>query len=183
MKLNLFITDGETGNSVYVDMVPMSKEDAISTTKDPIWQTSWLSEYISDPKKQKYALKTKDNELVALAAYEIQKEFITVFIIYMESHPESNPTMTDHKKYFGIGKALIAYGIALSVNNGCGGCVAFEAKTPELAEHYYRDFGALPLPSFHTMRAPRFIIEGNAAINIISDFLEEGSDSNGEQDH
>lgn len=180
MKLNLYITERESGKPVSVNMVRMSKSDAQSTIKDPKWQTSWLSDYISDPKKQKYALKTKDKELVALAAYEIQQEYITVFIIYMESHPESNPTMTDQKKYVGIGKALIAFGIALSVNNGCKGCVAFEAKTPELAEHYYKDFGAMPLPSFHSMRAPRFIIEGNAAINIISDFLDERSDSNGE---
>ena len=67
--------------------------------------------------------------------------------ILFESHPDSNPTITKTRKYTGIGKAMIAYGIALSVNNGCEGCVMCEAKTSSLAKHYVEDFTHI-LPNF-----------------------------------
>ena len=53
--------------------------------------------------------------------------------------------MTKMKKYDGIGRLLIAFGIKLSIDNGCGGDVTFQAKTPELAKHYVKDFGAFPV--------------------------------------
>lgn len=52
---------------------------------------------------EKYALKTSNGELVALAAYEILENDVMVHIIYIESQPESNPTIVGHsKKYQGI---------------------------------------------------------------------------------
>lgn len=62
----------------------------------------------------KYALKTKEGELAALAAYEILENNVMVHITYIESQPESNPTIVGHsKKYFSIGRVLIMYGIKL----------------------------------------------------------------------
>ncbi|MFR3223656.1 MAG: hypothetical protein ACLTOI_04155 [Faecalibacterium sp.] len=52
-----------------------------------------------------------------------------VHITYIESQPESNPTIVGHsKKYQGIGRVLIAYGIKLSIDHECGGTVTFEAQ-------------------------------------------------------
>ena len=79
--------------------------------------------------------------------------------------------MVEAEKYIGIGKAMIAFGIALSCNHGCEGCVVFEAKTSELAEHYIRDFGAIPLSSFGGPQ--RFMLEGDTAYAIVSEFLKE----------
>lgn len=94
-----------------------------------------------------------------------------VRITYIESQPESNPTIVGHsKKYFGIGRILIAYGIKLSIDHGCGGTVTFEAKVPELAEHYVCDLGAVPLPSFDG--APRFELSGEAAMNVFIIYLK-----------
>ena len=113
----------------------MKKTDATQTEKEPPWQTSWLSDYIQHRKFEKYALKTDMGELVALAAYEVLENDVMVHITYIESQPKSNPTIVGHsKKYSGIGRVLIAYGIKLSIDHDCGGTVTFEAKVPELAE-------------------------------------------------
>ena len=45
-----------------------------------------------------------------------------------------------------------------------------EAKVPELAEHYIRDYGACPLPSFGG--APRYELSGEAAMNIFVTYLK-----------
>lgn len=169
MRLQLYIIRADTGEKVLTRMSPMTKKDMQETITPPVWQTAWDSEYISDSQKLKFALKTADGELIALGAYGINKRFVTVEIIYIESQPRSNPTMTSSKKYLGIGKAMLAFGIALSVNNECGGCVTFDAKTSELAQHYVKDFGAVPIFPYNGV--PRFMIEGEASMAIISSFL------------
>lgn len=64
---------------------PMTPQDAATTTKKPRWQTDWTSEYISKGKFDAYGLKTRVGELVALGAYEISEDVVTVHIVYMES--------------------------------------------------------------------------------------------------
>lgn len=53
-----------------------------------------------------------------------------------------------------LARALIAYGIKLSVDSGFHGDVTLDAKTPELAKHYERDFGAIPIPRRGNGTAP-----------------------------
>ena len=109
--------------------------------------------------------------MVALAAYEILENDVMVHITYIESQSESNPTIVGRsKKYSGIGRVLIAYGIKLSIDHDCGGTVTFEAKVLELVEHYVRDFGAAPLPSFGG--APRYELSGEAAMNVFITYLK-----------
>ena len=149
----------------------MIQSDARITGKKPVWQTDWTSDYLQDPRFEKYALKTVSGELVALAAYETLENDVMVHLTYIESPPDSNPTIVGHsQKYEGIGRVLIAYGIKLSIDHGCGGTVTFEAKVPELAEHYVRDFGACPLPSFGG--APRYELSGESAMNIFITYLK-----------
>ena len=40
-----------------------------------------------------------------------------VYIEYIESHPESNPTLTTERKYLDIGRMMIADKAALSLFN------------------------------------------------------------------
>lgn len=102
----------------------------------------------------------------------MQESSLLVHIVYMESQPKSNPNIAGCKrKYRGIGQLLIAYGIKLSVDHGFGGDVVLAAKTPELARHYEKDFGAVRLPSFRSS-APRFLIADEAAKNIFFRYLE-----------
>ena len=66
----------------------MKRTDAIQTEKEPVWQTDWTSDYIQRSSFEKYALKTTNGELVALAAYEILQRDVMVHITYIESQPE-----------------------------------------------------------------------------------------------
>ena len=137
-----FIIKTDGSQNISVKIVRMKKSDAVQTEKEPVWQT-----------------------------YEILENDMMVHITYIESQPESNPTIVGHsKKYQGIGRVLIAYGIKLSIDHECGGTVTFEAKAPELAEHYVRDYGACPLPSFGG--APRYELSGEAAMNIFVTYLK-----------
>lgn len=65
---------------------------------------------------------------------------------------------------------MIAYGIKLSIDHGLAGDVVLEAKTPELAQHYERDFGVVKLPSFESS-APRYLIADEAAKRIFFTYL------------
>ena len=55
---------------VPVAIEPMTPQDAALTDREPLWQTSWTSEYLADENYEKYAARVGD-ELIALAAYEI----------------------------------------------------------------------------------------------------------------
>ena len=55
---------------VLVAIEPMTAQDAALTDREPLWQTSWTSEYLADENYEKYAARVGD-ELIALAAYEI----------------------------------------------------------------------------------------------------------------
>lgn len=63
----------------------------------------------------KYAVKA-GNDLIALAAYELYQDKAYVYLLYAESTPNSNPTMTskDRRKYSGIEKVILAFGIKTS---------------------------------------------------------------------
>lgn len=153
---------------VPVEIVPLSAEDAHKTNLPPYWQTDWESDYILSAQFDKYAVKC-GSELLALGAYELLSNSLVVHIVYMEAQPESNPTMTENRKYAGIGRLLIAYGIKLSIDNGLTGDVVLEAKTTQLARHYERDFGAVALPSFGS--TPRYLIADEAAKRIFFTYL------------
>ena len=118
-------------------------------------------------------MKSGKGELIALASYEIIQNRLVIHIVYMESQPESNRVMTDKKKYNGIGKALIAFGIKLSVEHGFGGDVILEPKTDELKMHYINDFNGIVLPSFHGDIPCSILIADSAAVSIISDYIVE----------
>lgn len=170
MRFVPYIFD-KAGNQIHVDIVPLQAADAARTNAEPKWQTSWTSEYISSDEYDKYAVKLGE-ELIALGAYEILQTSVVVHIVYMEAHPASNPTFVGkERKYFGIGRLLIAQGIKISIDNGLRGDVVLEAKTSELAKHYERDFGAVKLPVY-SADAPRFMIADDAAKNIFFSYLE-----------
>ena len=149
----------------------MTPQNAALTDREPLWQTSWASEYLANEGYEKYAARVGD-ELIALAAYEILPTALVVHIVYMEAQPESNPTLdSGSPKYREIGRLLIAYGIKLSIDNGFAGDVVLEAKTTALANHYVKDFGAVALPAFSTS-APRLLIADEAAKQLFFRYLE-----------
>lgn len=169
MQFAPFILREDDRSKIPVIFTEMTKDDSEVTVKDPLWQSNWTNSTLK--KHKRFSLKTEDKELVALAAYEIKKELVHVRIVYMESHPDSNPTLTKDRKYIGIGRVLIAFGIKLSVDCGFEGNVTFEAKTPELAKHYERDFGAVRVSSYGSI-APRYTLLENEARSIFVSYLE-----------
>ena len=169
VRFQPFVYDKEK-QQLPVTIVPMTEQDAEQTDEHPLWQTSWSSEFLADPRLEKYAAKI-GNELVALAAYEILENALIVHLAYMEAQPESNPTLNEgNPKYTGIGRLMIAYGIKLSIDNGLTGDVVLEAKTTSLARHYEQDFGAILLPTFQSS-APRYLIADEAAKRIFFTYL------------
>lgn len=169
------IIDAKTGEQISVSVNLASDSDMLVTKEFPEWQTDWTSIYLASPDIEKYAVKTDQGELVALAAYEKQKQYAVVYILYMESAPASNPTMMprNERKYVGIGELLIAYGIKLSVDYGCGGCIVFEAKTDELARHYENDFRAKRIFSLNSGGPKRYMLADDGAREIFRKFLKE----------
>ena len=164
-----FVYDA-ANHQVPVVIEPMTPQDAASTDREPLWQTSWASEYLANEGYKKYAARVGD-KLIALAAYEILPTALVVHIVYMEAQPESNPTLDGGTpKYSGIGRLLIAYGIKLSIDSGLTGDVVLEAKTTSLAKHYEEDFGAVLLPTFQSS-APRYLIADEAAKRIFFTYL------------
>ena len=130
-----------------------------------------MSEYLQDEALEKYALEIViTGELIGLGAYRNMPEGVLVYVEYIESAPESNPTLSQTRKYLGIGAALLAYGIQLSVDYGYGGAIYLKAKTSEIREHYIKDFGAIPF----SRRDPfLLLIDGEAAQNLFSQYLRE----------
>ena len=159
------------GNKMSVIIRTMRRSDAERTKSEPVWQTDWTSEYIETSLYEKYAVETANGELIALGMYEVLERALVVRVVYMESQPESNPTLTRQKKYQGIGKAMIAFGIQLSIDANCNGVVVFEAKTDELEQHYIRDFGARPVASLYPDGPKTFMIADQAAKDIFSSYL------------
>lgn len=134
MVLQYYVIESATGKHINIEVDAASKDDLEITRSG--WQTVWDTDFILDPQKEKYVAKTEEGEIVALGAYRVREGSVAVYIAYIESQPESNPTLTRQKKYQGIGKAMIAFGIQLSIDANCNGVVVFEAKTDELEEHY-----------------------------------------------
>ena len=169
MQFKPFVFD-TMNRQVSVSIEPMLPSDAKATNQSPVWQTSWTSDFLAEERFEKYAAKV-NGKLIALAAYEVLQNSLIVHIVYMEAHPESNPTLDDGQpEYTGIGRLMIAYGIKLSIDNGFAGDVVLEAKTTSLAKHYEKDFGAVRLPAFGSS-APRYLIADEAAKRIFFTYL------------
>lgn len=170
-----FVIQSDTGEFISVAITPASKADLAATHEPSEWQTDWTSEYLSAPGVDKYAVKTMNDEMIALAAYQIRGRSAYVYIIYAESAPHSNPIMKTKlkRRYYGIGELIIAYGIKYSIDHGCRGDVVFDAKTDELARHYEADFHAQRIPSLKFGGPKRYMLADEGAWRLFSKFLKE----------
>ena len=90
MTLQYFVTASETGEKIPVEIDRSTLADLAVTKSN--WQTDWTSEFIRDPSLEKYTARTEFGEIVALGAYRETESSMFVYIEYIESHPESNPT-------------------------------------------------------------------------------------------
>ena len=169
MTLQYFVTASETGEKIPVEIDRSTLADLAVTKSN--WQTDWTSEFIRDPSLEKYTARTEFGEIVALGAYRETESSMFVYIEYIESHPESNPTLVTQQKYLDIGRMMIAFGIQLSIYSGKNGVVTFEAKTDELARHYIRDFGAIRIFSKQSGGPITLMIADQAALTLFNTYL------------
>ncbi len=162
------------GARVAASIEPATQADLEQTRRQPHWQTDWTSDYLADPAIEKYALKTGEQQLAALGAYRVVGRQAYVYIVYVESAPSSNPTLTakPQREYDGVGEVMLAFGIKFSIDSGCRGDILFEAKTDELAEHYARDFRARLVAGLPG-GPKRFMLADEDAWRLFSKFLTE----------
>lgn len=170
MEISYHVMDAASGAQIPAQIRPATQKDFQRTVREQ-WQTSWLSGFIQDEALEKYALEITDSkELVGLGAYRDVPDGLLVYVEYIESAPSSNPTIKRDRKYRGIGAALLAYGVQLSVDYGYGGAIYLKAKTTEIREHYIRDYGAEP---FSRADPYLLLLEGDAARRLFSQYLKE----------
>jgi hypothetical protein len=178
MEFSPYVIDARTGKAIPVTIEPAVRADLEATNRDPKWQTDWDSDYLADPAIDRFAVKSRERELIALGAYQIRGNRAYVYILYVESAPHSNPTIKPRgeRKYIGIGALLLAFGIKYSIDHGCRGDVVFEAKTDALARHYETDFHAIRIPSENAGGPKRYMLADEYAWAMFSRFLKEGTE-------
>ena len=149
--------------------VSEATQEDFEKTRD--WQTRWTSRAVKKM-PNKVALRRTDNEeLLGLMSYEEQDGNFAVEIIYLENAAHSNANLlhmrNEEKKYIGIARALFAYAIKVSLDDGYGGVLFFRAKSDKHVEYYSKNFGARTLGRYDPYR---MAIWEEAAMEIISDY-------------
>ena len=163
-----YIVESQTSAKLPASIREATAADFEQTAQEH-WQTDWRTDFIQDAALEKYALELDaTRELVGLAAYRDMPEGVLVYVEYMESAPSGNPTLSKPRKYAGIGAALLAFGIQLSIDYGYGGAIYLKAKTTQLREHYMRNYGAIPFSRFDPFL---LLIDGDAARELFGQYL------------
>ena len=169
--MKLFVLD-IGGNEVPTYVSHATAGDLQATTK---WQTKWTSKAAQDMPNKVALRRTDTNELLGLMAYTVDDAILAVEIIYVESADHSNANLLHkiggEKKYIGIARALFAYAVSISMENGYDGVLVFKAKTSELVEYYIREFGASHVGSYDPFR---LVIWEDAARELI-DYFERSN--------
>lgn len=177
--LNLFVLEYATNAKIPAVVKDATEQDLMATKN---WQTAWTTPYAKQL-PNKVALHRMDNdELLGLMSYELDEDGLAVEILYLENARHSNANLLHleggSKKYFGIAKALFAYAIQISLDEGFDGILIFKAKTSELLDYYMSNFGARQVASYDPFR---LVIWEDAAATILSDFITEVRDNGSER--
>ena len=169
MQLNLFVRQTEDRQKVPV--VAAAAQDAdLRQTVTAGWQTNWKTSTVKRF-PNKVALKTESGELLGLMSYICDEKFLAVEVVYLENQPQSNANLLhitgESKRYNGIAKALFAYAVNQSLENGFDGVVLFKAKTDTLLEYYIREFGARQVGRYDPFR---LVLWEDAAQKLIEEY-------------
>ena len=89
MLLQYFVTENKTGACIPVEITPATQSDLLVTKSG--WQSDWTSDFIRDSQLEKRVAKAASGEIIALGAYREDQNGISIFIVNMEAHPQSNP--------------------------------------------------------------------------------------------
>lgn len=169
--LGLFVLDACSGEKIPAVVEEATGQD-LAATRD--WQTSWKTPFAVGLPNKVALRRTDDGELLGLMSYELDEKGLAVEVIYMESVRHSNANLLyaegEHKKYYGIAKALFAYAVQMSLDAGFDGILVFKAKPSELLKYYVRAFGARRAAAYDLLR---MILWEDVAERIIVEFRKD----------
>ena len=89
-SLNPYVLD-EENQKVYLILEEASPRTLVKSKRNG--NHTGGTGYLEDPRLLRYTAKTTENELVGLAAYEISKQYVAVYMPYIETARHSNPTI------------------------------------------------------------------------------------------
>ncbi|MCL2078323.1 MAG: hypothetical protein FWH17_00615 [Oscillospiraceae bacterium] len=164
-KLTPCLVEAATGK-VLQTTFSLATADDISGLKDKGWRFDWADAGLSYCNIYKLQIKG-DDVIQGLVAAEIIRG--AVYVRLMESAPHNQ---SSNKAYEGVGGHLFAIAIKLSIALDFGGYICFEAKNPELAEHYAVQFGAKLLRT--RIHDYRMDIDEKEAYKLIEMYTLEG---------
>ena len=151
---------------VHQTVFSLASEDDTAGLTEKGWLFDWTDYELSGTNIYKLLIKG-DNTIQGLVATEIVRG--AVYVHLAESAPHNRGK---HKKYYGAGGHLFAIAAKLSIVNGFGGYIFFEAKNMDLVRHYADMLGAERAPSrIHDYRME--VSEENAQ-KIINEYTLEG---------
>ena len=96
MQFRPFVYDA-MNRQVPVAIEPMTPQDAALTDREPLWQTSWASEYLANEGYEKYAARVGD-ELIALAAYEVLPTALSYTLCIWRHSPSQIQRSTEESR-------------------------------------------------------------------------------------
>jgi len=164
-KLTPCLVDVATGRVLQTTFC-LADEVDISGLTEKGWLFDWADEELR--KTNIYKLLIKGNDTVqGLVSAEVIRGAVYVHLV--ESAPHNRGA---NKKYEGVGGHLFAIAMKLSVVNGFGGYVFFEAKNLELVQHYAEMLGASRLPT--RVHEYRMEVEVEQSRRIIDEYALEG---------
>ena len=145
----------------------IASEDDVSDLSKMGWLFDWTDQALQKTNIYKLLIKG-DNNIQGLIAAEVIKGAVYVHLV--ESAPHNRGA---NKQFEGVVGHLFAIAIKLSVVNGLGGYVFFEAKNNELANHYSDTLGATRIPS--RIHSYRMEILEEVAMKLIEQYTLEGN--------
>ncbi|MDR0324785.1 MAG: hypothetical protein LBI19_01650 [Oscillospiraceae bacterium] len=133
-KLTPCLVESSTGK-VLQTTFSLAAEHELSTLTGG-WLFDWTSDELRTTNIYKLLIEG-DDTIQGLVSTEVFRG--AVYVHLAESAPHNRDAS---KKYIGVGGHLFAIAMKLSVVNGFGGYVFFDAKNMELVKHYTEMLGA-----------------------------------------
>ncbi len=166
------LKNSETGELYETEVIRIRRKSFLQKyNKKNKWYVNWDS-LSSD--YEIYALVLKGTmDIQGLIALAYQPDAKATFVDWMVANPESNPQLTDNKKFIGIGGHLFAIAVDKSIEYGTDGEFYGFAANEDLLKHYIKTFNATFIGALHDYH---FIIEEEAAKEIRKEYTYEWTD-------
>ena len=164
-KLTPCLEEVATGNLIQTTFSLATSAD-IKGLDNKGWLFDWKDEELKYCNV--YKLQLKDDDVIqGFVAAEVVPGAVYVHIV--EAAPHNQPP---NKKYAGVGGHLFAIAVKLSLANGFGGYVYFDAKNQELVNHYSETLNAQLLGA--RIHEYRMVIHEDDAQKLIVQYTMEG---------